>query len=346
MQRHKLRKARVHRIDRLRTRIWIAQAMNHSGALTPHSFWLEVDKKKSSRSRWYNYLSGGTVPRNDIVSRIETEVPGTAKVFNALFWSVLKGLPVTHEQVSTELNALTKVYTGPHKLMQMDFWMSAIEVGPDQFEAPATQTILESRSGEELIQVTILILALADSTGNNKLWNYICRTYRKFLPLYIPTIPWAFKDKVFDELDKYVQERTHSGVSLKSHDEDWRDTKPKVRACVIDEYSHILHMALLDSSINSQLLPEGFTQQLAEKLANEFCKSEDKMLYSWHLCDPISLDIAETVADILLREEGAITVDRIMRYLNSLGYFDDTCLGHEAFTKFTHIQKYHLNFFP
>lgn len=348
------RKPRTHTIDKLRARVWFFQVMKLSGKMSPHALWryveeeairLNLDKAKISRASWYNYRNG-TVPKNNVVSIIEILVPGTAAIFNALFWSILKGIPVSQEEVFKELNLISERYTGQHKLMHLDFWMSAVERDPEQFEIPAVQTIFESRTGEDFLQLTVLILSLSDKIGNTELWNYMCRTYRKFLPLYIPNIPWPLKNEIFDELDKYIKERKHSGLRRKSNKKDWRDSMPDVHDYVKDEYTHILNIAFLNYPINYEFLPEEFTQKLAEILATEFCKSENQMLYSWLLCDSISLDVAETIADIQSYGDGKITIERIIRYIKSIGYFNLSCPGYESYAKFEKLRKYHLNFCP
>lgn len=269
-------------------------------------------------------------------------MPGSAEIFTALFWSVLKGVSVSQNEVARELDILASRYTGAHPLLKIEFWMSAIKTDPDQLGESVLKSIPYSHFSDDFLQLPVLIMALADNIGNIDLWNHMCR----YLPRYIPSVPWPFKVEVFDELDKYVQERVHSGITRESFKKDWRDSKTMVRGNVEDQYYLTLDEEFSNYSIQWDLLPENFTQKLAKILAAKFCETEDHMLNSWYLCDPISEDIAEVVTDIQYCEYGEITVERIMRYLNGQGYFNNSCPGYKLYSRFLHIRNYHFNPYP
>ena len=230
-------KFRSRSINELRNRVWWASISLLSGGQTAHWIWRNIDKRRTSRSRWYTYPSGRTTPRDDAIQHIAEEWPETAQIFNALFWSALKGQTISEREVVDEFKRLDPLFSCPHPLLKVHFWQKNIHEDPGVFETQLFRTVNEADHQGITLQVMVLVMSLAHDT-NKPLWNFMCEAYRSVLPLYIASMKLPFKEEIFDAVDDYVIKYEIQGYKKNdSGKRSWREEIPRVRPLVEEHYT-------------------------------------------------------------------------------------------------------------
>jgi len=291
-----------HPVDSLRTKVWFEQTSQAFSDKTAYWFWVNIDNKSGSLSKWNKYRTGERIPQSgqNSVELVAQHIPGTDVIFKALFWSILKGNNHDTDEIIEELHSLggnfsilpKVVLTGGILTEPANRNLSLLEM--------FAQLALFSRNDIYTLQAIVLLMAWADKLMNVEFWNSCCDLYRHLLPELIMDMDAPFKDEIFDRVDGYALKRNFPAVNRREDIfKSWTEELPRFQKLLSEYYLEQLKIQSRYAVIPRDFPFREVSQKLSANLTELICLNADLTMKGKALWEDICLQLAElTPADI------------------------------------------------
>jgi len=285
-----------HPVDSLRTKVWFAQAAHAFSDKTAYWFWVNIDNKSGSLSKWNKYRTGERMPRNgqSSVDIVAQHIPGTDIIFKALFWSILKGNNHSTDEIIKELHSLGGNFSIlPKIILDGGIWKKPTDQNIPLLEAFA-QLACFSKNDIYTLQAIVLLMAWADKITNVEFWNSCCDLYRNLLPELIMEIETPFKDEILDNVDAFALKRNFPAVNQREDIfRSWKEELPRFQKLLSEYYLEQFKIQSPYLVIPQEFPFRKVSKKLSANLAQVICLDVGLVVKSKAVWEEICLELSK-----------------------------------------------------